>query len=416
MRVLTLTWEYPPRIIGGLARSVAGLSQAMAQKNVEVNVVTVGENQEKTFKDQGVLVHTIPLYPLPSLNFISEIQALNFGLLEKSIKLINGAGKVDIIHAHDWLVAFCARALKHIYQLPLVSTIHATEYGRNNGLHTDLQRYISSIEWWLTFESWKVVVCSEAMKGEIEKIFQTPTDKIRVINNGIDIKESKISKDIPRTNYASPDEKIVLFVGRLVPEKGVQVLIEAMIRVLAFEPKTKLIIAGKGPYENTLKELARAKGIENRVKFLGFIADEERDALYRYADTIVFPSLYEPFGIVALEGMNSGNPVVVADTGGLSEIIQHEVNGLKCIPGNADSLSDQIIRTFTDESLVRRIVKRALEDVTNKYSWDGIAHQTINLYKEIIEESKATQWLPPWFKNDKSFLAMNSVKVGRYEV
>lgn len=416
MKVLTLTWEYPPRIIGGLARSVAGLSQAMAKKNVEVNVVTVGENQEKSFKEQGVLVHTIPSYPLPSLNFISEIQSLNFGLLEKCIKLINEGGKVDIIHAHDWLVAFCARALKHIYQLPLVSTIHATEYGRNNGLHTDLQRYISSIEWWLTYESWKVVVCSEAMKGEIENIFQTPHDKIRVINNGIDIKESKISKDIPRTNFASPDEKIVLFVGRLVPEKGVQVLIEAMTRVLAFEPKTKLIIAGRGPYENTLKELARAKGVENRVNFLGFIDDEERDVLYQYADAIVFPSLYEPFGIVALEGMIAGNPVVVADTGGLSEIVQHEVNGLKCIPGNADSLSDQIIRTFTDGPLVTRIVKRALEDVRNKYSWDGIAHQTLNLYEEIIEESKTTQWVPLWPKNDNSYLAIDYVKVGRYEV
>ena len=250
----------------------------------------------------------------------------------------------------------------------------------------------------MTYESWKVVVCSEAMKGEIENIFQTPHDKIRVINNGIDIKESKISKDIPRTNFASPDEKIVLFVGRLVPEKGVQVLIEAMTRVLAFEPKTKLIIAGRGPYENTLKELARAKGVENRVNFLGFIDDEERDVLYQYADAIVFPSLYEPFGIVALEGMIAGNPVVVADTGGLSEIVQHEVNGLKCIPGNADSLSDQIIRTFTDGPLVTRIVKRALEDVRNKYSWDGIAHQTLNLYEEIIEESKTTQWVPLWLK------------------
>jgi len=395
---------------------VAGLSRAMAKKNVEVNVVTVGENQEETYKEQGVFVHTIPTYPLPSLDFISEIQTLNFGLLERSIKLINETGKVDIIHAHDWLVAFCARALKHIYRLPLVSTIHATEYGRNNGLHTDLQRYISGIEWWLTYESWKVVVCSEAMKKEIEKIFQTPQDKIRVINNGLDIKDTKISKEIPRTSFASPEEKIVLFVGRLVPEKGVQVLIEAMAGVLAFEPKTKLIIAGKGPYEDALKELARRKGLEDRVKFLGFIADEERDALYRYADTIVFPSLYEPFGIVALEGMIAGNPVVVADTGGLSEIIKHEVNGLKCLPGNADSLAEQIIRTFRDKALVNRLVKKAREDVINKYSWDGIAQQTLNLYLEIIEESKTTQWVPPWSKNDNGYLTMNSIKYGRYEV
>ncbi|KJS80054.1 MAG: glycosyl transferase family 1 [Peptococcaceae bacterium BICA1-8] len=415
MKILTLTWEYPPRTIGGLATHVAGLNRALAKKAVDVNIVTIGENQENSYEEQGVLVHTIPSHFLPSRDFISEILHLNFSLLEKSIKLINEWGKVDIIHAHDWLVAFAARTLKHIYQLPLVSTIHATEYGRNNGLHTDIQRYISSVEWWLTYESWKVLVCSEAMKSEIANIFQTPQDKVEVVNNGIDIKKIKISKEIPRTDYASPDEKIVLFVGRLVPEKGVQVLIEAMPRVLTFEPKTKLLIAGKGPYENSLKDLVRAKGLENRVNFLGFINDEERDVLYRYADCIVFPSLYEPFGIVALEGMVAGSPVVVADTGGLSEIVQHGVNGLKCITGNADSLSDQIICTFTDDPLVAKMVKRALEDVANKYSWDGIAVQTLNLYEEIIEESKTTQWVPPWFKNDLTNPAMYYSKFGRYD-
>jgi len=416
LKVLTLTWEYPPRTIGGLARHVAGLSQAMAKKNVDVNVVTVGETREKSYQEEGVLVHAISPNFLPAKDFVSEILHLNFSLLEKSIKLINEWGKVDIIHAHDWLVAFCARALKHIYQLPLVCTIHATEYGRNNGLHTDLQRYISGVEWWLIYESWKVIVCSEAMRGEIRNIFQTPQDKIKVINNGIDIKGIKIAKEIPRTNYVSPDEKIVLFVGRLVPEKGVQVLIEALPKVLAFEPKTKLLIAGKGPYENNLKELARAKGLENNVKFLGFINDYERDVLYRYADAIVFPSLYEPFGIVALEGMVSGSPVIVADTGGLSEIVQHEVNGLKCIPGNVDSLSEQIMRTFTDGQLVSRLVKRAQADVADKYSWDGIAKRTLNLYEEIIEESKTTRWVPLWLKDDVSNPAMYYSKFGRYEV
>lgn len=416
MKILTLTWEYPPRTIGGLAIHVAGLNRALAKKDVDVNIITVGENQEKSYQDQGVLVHTIPPNFLPYSDFISEIQHLNISLLEKSVKLINEWGKVDIIHAHDWLVAFAAKALKHIYKLPLVSTIHATEYGRNNGLHSDLQRYISSVEWWLTYESWKVIVCSEAMRGEIENIFQAPKDKIKVINNGIGIKEIKISKEIPRTNYASPNEKIMLFVGRLVPEKGVQFLIEAIIKVLAFEPNTKLLIAGKGPYEETLKEQVQAKGLAKKVNFLGFIGDEERDVLYRYADAIIFPSLYEPFGIVALEGMASGRPVVVADTGGLSEIIQHEVNGLKCIPGNADSLSEQIINIFTNKPLVAEMVKRAQEDVKNKYSWDGIAAQTLNLYKEIIEESRTTQWVPPWFETNLNNLSMSHSKLGRYEL
>lgn len=413
MKVLTLSWEYPPCTIGGLAKHVAGLNRALATNGVDVNIVTVGENQEKSYQEDGVSVYTVSPHSLPANDFISEIQHLNFSLLERAVKLINEWGHVDIIHAHDWLVAFCASALKNIYQLPLVSTIHATEYGRNNGLHTDMQRYISSVEWWLTYESWKVIVCSQSMQEEINYIFQTPQDKIRVINNGIDLREIKVSQTIPRTKYASPDENIVLFVGRLVPEKGVQVLIEGISKALAFNPKFKLLIAGKGPYENCLKDLVRMKGLENKVNFLGFISDEERDILYRYADCIVFPSLYEPFGIVALEGMVSGNPVVVSDTGGLKEIVEHEVNGLKCIPGDPDSLKEQIIRTFTDKSLVSKMVETALKEVKNKYSWASIAQETYKLYEEILAESKTSQWVPTWFKNDVSDY---QTKFGRYEV
>ncbi|MFZ5945211.1 MAG: glycosyltransferase family 4 protein [Bacillota bacterium] len=415
MKVLTLTWEYPPRIVGGLARHVEGLSQALVKRGVDAAVITIGESKEASYQEQGVSVHSITSYPIPSPDFITDIQHLNFGLLEKSIKLINEWGKVDIIHAHDWLVAFAARALKNIYKLPLVSTIHATEYGRNNGLHNEMQRYISSVEWWLTYESWKVLVCSEAMRAEIGSIFRTPDDKIRVINNGIDLKDITAKPIIPRTNYAMPDEKIIFFIGRLVPEKGVHVLIEAMTKVLNLAPKTTLIIAGKGPYENNLKELVRVKGLERKIKFLGFINDEERDVIYSYADCIVFPSLYEPFGIVALEGMASGNPIVVSDTGGLSEIVQHEINGLKCITGNANSLSDQLLRILSDSRIVKKLTKRALEDVKNKYSWDGIALQTENLYKEILEESKTTPWVPPWV-NDENRKLMSYSKIGRYEV
>ncbi|MFZ7102794.1 MAG: glycosyltransferase family 4 protein [Peptococcaceae bacterium] len=416
MKVLTLTWEYPPRTIGGLARHVAGVNQALVKKGTDANIITLGEDHESSYQEQGVWVHTIPPFPLSSQDFISEIQHLNFTLLEKSIKLMNEWGQADIIHAHDWLVAFAARTLKHIYKLPLVSTIHATEYGRNNGLHTDLQRYISDVEWLLTYESWKVIVCSKAMKTELEDIFRIPQDKISVINNGIDLKEIKISNKAPRSNYAAADEKIILFVGRLVLEKGVQVLIESLPKILAFAPKTKLLIAGKGSYEAALKNQVQTKGLANQVSFLGFINDEERDTLYRYADCIVFPSLYEPFGIVALEGMIANSPVVVADTGGLSEIIQHEKNGLKCIPGNADSLADQIIRTFTDRALVKKMIKKAREDVTANYSWDGIALQTLNLYQEIIEISKTTAWVPPWFRNNTDNPAKQYSKFGRYDL
>jgi len=410
MRVLMLSWEYPPRTIGGLARHVAELSHAMANSKIDVNVVTPGtDNKDLSQAENGVSVHFVQPYSLPSLDFIADIQHLNFSLLEKSIKLINSWGKVDIIHAHDWLVAYAARALKHIYQVPLISTIHAMEYGRNNGLHNDLQRYISSVEWWLTYESWKVIVCSEAMKQEAQNFFQIPGDKIEIINNGIELAGFEPGKDaFRRDKYALPDEKIIFFVGRLVREKGVQILLEAVPKILAVEPKVKFIIAGKGSYEENLKNIVQSLGIENNVNFVGFIEDGERNTLYNYAHAVVFPSLYEPFGIVALEGMATNTPTIVAGTGGLDEIVKHEVNGLKFIPGNSDSLAEQVIRILTDPLLAKKITSEAKKEVINKYSWDGVAQKTLNVYKEIINESrKNASWLPQWVKISK---------IGRYEM
>jgi len=246
-----------------------------------------------------------------------------------------------------------------------------------------LQHYISSVEWWLTYEAWKVIVCSKTMQKEVQNIFQTPTDKIEIIPNGIDLVETNVLKNTRynRRKYALPNEKIVFFVGRLVPEKGVQVLLEAIPKILDFDPNVKFVIAGKGPYETELKTMVRVLGLENKVSFLGFIDDEERDALYTYADCVVFPSIYEPFGIVALEGMATNTPVIVSDTGGLGEIIEHEVNGLKAITGNSDSLAQQIIRVFSDPALVLSLIRNAFADVQRKYSWNGVAEKTFAVYK-----------------------------------
>jgi glycogen(starch) synthase len=406
MKILMLSWEYPPRTVGGLARHVEGLSRALGEKGAEIAVVTAGDGipPEPHLRD-GVLLYPAPNYPLPSLGFVSEIQHLNFSFIEQAISLINSWGSVDLIHAHDWLTAYAARALKHIYRVPLISTIHATEYGRNCGLHNDLQNYISSIEWWLTYEAWKVIVCSGAMKNEVRSIFQLPEDKVKVIPNGIVPEEFTFNSAncFPRDKYALPEEKILFFIGRLVPEKGVQTLLEAAPQILAREPRGKIVIAGTGPYEEELKRLTFTLGLGEKVSFLGYVRDEERNALFSYADLAVFPSLYEPFGIVALEGMAAGVPVVVADTGGLGEIIRHGINGLKFVPGNSDSLSQQVIRVLSDSSLGKTMVQKAREEAIGSYSWAGIAETTLELYRTIIAQSQVGEdWLPVWASGEEN--------------
>ena len=394
MRVAMLTWEYPPRIVGGLAMHVYDLSTTLARSGMDVTVITVNDQgvAEREVLD-GVKVLRVYPYDLPSRDIVSWAVQLNVAMLEKAIQEINREGPFQIIHAHDWLVAHAGRALKHSYQVPLIATIHATEYGRNNGLHNDVQRHISNIEWWLTYEAWKVICCSSYMVGELSRVFNLPRDKVVHIHNGVHMarfRERQVPPDF-RNRFALPYEKIIYYVGRLVREKGVHVLIDAAYKVLSNEPDAKFIIAGTGPYENYLRSKARDIGLGDKMLFTGYINDYDRDMLYLAANAAVFPSLYEPFGIVALESMAAGTPVIVSDSGGLAEIVEHEVDGLHATTGSANSLADQILRILKSDLLAKKLRENALQKVKNLYDWRVIANKTIEVYETVTRENRTRQ-------------------------
>lgn len=395
MRILMLSWEYPPRIVGGISRVVHDLAQELGRAGNEVHVVTYWESGTKEIeKDNNVYVHRVHSYDVNSYNFVDWVLHFNFSMIEHCIRLVAEMGEFDIIHAHDWIVAFAARALKHAYRKPLVSTIHATEYGRNYGLHNDMQRYISSVEWWLTYESWKVICNSNYMRSEIKNVFQLPDDKICVIPNGINIdKFGCVEKDMEfRRNYAADNEKIVFCVGRLVQEKGVHVLVDAVPKVISKYNDVKFVIAGKGPQLDYLRDKAWNMGIADRIYFTGYISDENLAKMYKCANISVFPSLYEPFGIVALEGMVAGTPVVVSDTGGLGDIIEHGVDGMKAAPGNSDLLADCILELLFRPDFAESIKEKATNKVERMYTWDLITEKTLKIYSEVIENYKKLTW------------------------
>lgn len=398
MRILMLSWEYPPQNVGGLAQHVYHLSRSLAKHGADVHVVTVGGGDAVPYEDRdGVKVHRVNAYSLSAPDFRTWILHLNFSLLEYAITLVNSVKHVDIIHAHDWLVAFAGRALKHAFKVPLAATIHATEYGRNNGLHNDNQRYISDVEWWLTYEAWRVVVCSSYMERELKGFFQLPGDKISVIPNGVTVEEFSGRQN----NVAQTNEKYVFFIGRLVREKGVQVLIDAVPKVLARFPETRFIIAGTGPYEEHLRARVRELRLEHRVQFAGYVNDQMRNRLLYQCKVAVFPSLYEPFGIVALEAMAAGAPVVASDTGGLGEIIEHGIDGLKCYVGSSNSLADNIMSVLGDEVLAERLKVNGYEKAKNRYSWFAVAGLTLELYEDVIRQSEKADWhTDTWMASD----------------
>ncbi len=394
MRVLMLSWEYPPRIVGGISRVVHDLAQKLGEHGIEVHVVTCWEEGTEEFeRDKNVFVHRVHTYEINTFNFVDWVLQLNFAMIEYSIELINETQKFDIIHVHDWIVAFAGRVLKNSFSIPMISTIHATEFGRNSGLHNETQKYISSVEWWLGYESRKIIVNSQYMKNEIRNVFQIPEEKIRVIPNGVNLnKFDGFEHNLAfRRKYAADNEKIVFFVGRIVNEKGVKVLIDSVPKILNYYNDVKFIIAGKGPEMEELKEKAHNMNISNRIYFTGYIKDEDLCNLYKCADIAVFPSLYEPFGIVALEGMIANVPVVISDTGGLDEIVNHGVDGMKSYTGNSNSLADSILDILFNTEKAKKIVENAKKKVNSLYNWENIYRQILNVYKEVIKESKSNE-------------------------
>jgi glycogen synthase len=391
-RVIMLSWEYPPRIVGGISRVVQNLARELRRKNNEVHVVTCRENDAiGDYDDEGIYVHRANIYGIQSNNFIDWVHHLNFALLEECIKLIDRDEKgFDIIHAHDWMVAFCARVLKHSYNIPVVCTIHATEAGRNNGIQNDLQRYISNIEWWLTYESWKVVVNSRYMFNEVSNLFQLPEDKIVVIPNGVNShKFDGCGKDYEfRRKYALDNEKIVFFVGRLVNEKGAHILIDSIPKIIGQYHDVKFIITGRGPQFDYLRTRATELGVSHKVYLTGYVGEEELCKLYKCADMAVFPSIYEPFGIVALEAAVAGIPVVVSDTGGLDEILDHGVDGLKCYAGNSGSLADCILELLFNPDRAIGMAHSGSDKTERMYNWEIISQQIIELYRDVINNAK----------------------------
>ena len=368
------------------------MSKRLIKDGHEVTVVTYRDGELPEYEnDKGVKVYRVENYMIRPNNFIDWVMQLNFNMVSKASEIIRKEGKFDVIHAHDWLVAYAAKTLKNSYNIPIVSTIHATEAGRNSGIHDETQRYINDTEWMLTYESAEVIVNSNYMKNELQRLFGLPYEKINVIPNGVNLNLfNGIERDYNfRRKYAMDNEKVILFMGRLVYEKGIQHLISAMPKILEGYHDAKLVICGKGGMQDELQEQVNAMGIGNKVYFAGYMKGKDVQKMYKAADIAVFPSTYEPFGIVALEAMLSENPIVVSDIGGLNEIVEHRVNGMKAYCGNPNSIADSILELLYDHKLCADITRKAKNKVRNEYNWSKIAQDTHFTYQKAICQSMA---------------------------
>ncbi|MBD2612051.1 glycoside hydrolase [Nostoc linckia z18] len=395
MKILVLSWEFPPRIVGGIARHVAELYPELVKLGHEIHLITVEFGQASMYEVvEGVKIHRVPVGH--SNDFFHWVVNLNESMGHHGGKLILEEGPFDLIHAHDWLVGDAAIALKHNFKIPLIATIHATEYGRYNGIHTDTQRYINGKETILAYNAWRIIVCSDYMRREVERALHSPWNKIDVIYNGIRAEKKRHHEDFHaldfRRQFANDDEKIVYYLGRMTYEKGVPILLNAAPKVLwEMGGKVKFVIVGGGNTDH-LKRQAWDLGIWDKCYFTGFLSDEYLDKFQTIADCAVFPSLYEPFGIVALESFASRVPVVVSDTGGFPEVVQHTKTGIVTWVNNADSLAWGILEVLRNPDYRQWLVDNAYEDLEQRFSWPKLAKQTEEVYQRVVQERSQTGW------------------------
>ena len=386
-RTLTLSWEYPPIVEGGLARHVAKLSEGLARDGADVHVLSRGPRELPADEERaGVHVHRVPEAAAPrDLHaFVAWVERMNADMLAAG-QLLGRRVEPDVVHGHDWLVAPAAAGLAERLGVPFVTTIHATEHGRHNGwVDKHPQSYIHGIETWMARRADAVIACSHYMREHVSDVFGLPEDRVTVIPNGIDPDDLRPAPaaDLAalRARFAAPDERLILLVGRLVHEKGFQLALDALPGLIRRLGKVRFLVAGSGPHEDELKAQARRLGLERHGTFAGWIGDDVLHSLYAIADLCVVPSLYEPFGLVALEAMASGCPCIVADTGGLREVVPNEDVGLRFRSRDPRSLARMVERVLTDEPLRRGLIAESAEHVL-AFDWADVARRTAALYR-----------------------------------
>ncbi|GKS10595.1 hypothetical protein YDYSY3_15950 [Paenibacillus chitinolyticus] len=405
LRVLVLAWEFPPHLIGGLGRAVGDLTAQLACDGHTVHVITCrrdGEASDSLWN--GVYVHRVEvLQSSESPAFLDWVFRLNIAMILRVERLLeeNQGLRFDILHAHDWLVYYAARDCRQALRLPLVATLHATEHGRKLGrLDDPVSRKIHTAESSLAELADKLIVCSDSMAEEVTSLFNRKKSGVTVIPNGLpaasDAESSREPHPVPacagdsgrplRSTFA---KRRILYLGRLVPEKNVPLLLAAFPYVLEQFPEAELVIAGTGPEATSLSGLAAPFG--DRVRFTGFADEAAKAGLLAEADVCAIPSLYEPFGIVALEAMRAGVPLVAADTGGLAGLVEDGIDGFRLPPADPRAWAGKICLLLGDPELAALFTKRASAKLHTCFNMKEIGAATANVYQSAINFQISTK-------------------------
>jgi glycogen(starch) synthase len=391
LRVLILSWDFPPPAVDG--RPVYRLSAALVAAGHEVTVVTrrrAGAPLEEHLGDVRVVraPEDPPLLPPSVPDLVACAITANHALTRAALRAAETAD-FDVIHAYDWQVAHAAVTVAAHLDLPLVATLHATGIGRHRGRLPGETRRIHSVECWLGHRADRVLVGSGYLRREVTRLLELSAGKVEVVPDGVD---SAAWRAPPRAvaaarwRYAGYGP-LVGFAGRLVPDAGVQDLIAALPRLRARHPGLRVVISGDGPYRRELLAQVHGRRLQRAVSFTGLLGETDLPAVLAATDTVVVPSIYEPFGTVALEAASTGAPLAVAATGGLAEIVEPGVNGVTFPAGDPVGLADAVSTLLSDPGYAARAAGAARAMVAERYSWTAVARRTVEAYATAVRQT-----------------------------
>ena len=391
MRVLLISWEYPPVIEGGLARHVRKLSEHLVAEGVEVHVLTRGGGHLAAEEERhGVVVHRVrePEFPKDPEAFVGWVETMNADMRELGAELCERF-EFDVVHSHDWLVAGAAEMVAREFDRPWLTTVHATEFGRHQGwVQNHPQSHIHAVERAMVRRADRVITCSQYMRSHVTSVFRVSPARVTVIPNGIDPRDLEpVVPDLPglRRRFAAPEERLVLLVGRLVYEKGFHLALDALAPVIRRLGDVRFVVAGTGTAEAELKRQARRLRLTRYGTFLGWVGDDMLHSLYRVSDLCIVPSIYEPFGLVALEAMASGCLCVVADTGGLREVVPGDGTvGVRFRSRDSAALEAVLEDVLADDRTRAQVVAEAREHIL-QFDWGEVARRTCEIYERLTE-------------------------------
>ncbi len=386
-----LSWELPPAHTGGTAAHVDGLAHALAAEGHEVVLVSRRTDGTPAITTAGgitVLRADVDLPWVPD-HPIGRTASANHALVETALSGVDPDWRPDVVHAHDWTVAWASATLAAAHGAPLVTTFHRTERSRHSGhVPAGVPEEINGVEWWLAARSRQVITITRLLARQVSADFEIDPDLVAPIPGGIDPTwwaATDGHDGVANTTASSgPDSPLVFTWGRVQYEKGFQVLANAMAMVRAEIPGVRCVIAGRGTYLAELQSQIDVAGLSDIIELAGFLGDNALRATLHRADCVVIPSLYEPFGVITLEALAGGAALVAAETGGLAELVVGTGSALTFEPGRAEDLAARILEVLTDHELAAGLRDAARDLVEGSYSWQAIARRTLEVYRRAL--------------------------------